>query len=85
MDDSFSIEEFQEFLKQSADKSEETAKALYQKLASELTNRPLDFYLYLIPAAIIPVFTSFLPPAAKAYTDIVLITVYVSAVYETAR
>lgn len=61
------------------------AKALYEELAFEITNRPLDFYLYLIPAAIIPYFTTFLPQPVKAYTDIVIITVYVSAVYKIAR
>jgi hypothetical protein len=89
MSDTFTLEEFQDFLPgQLTESVEETAvviKSIYQKLSDEISSRPPVFYFALVPAAIIPIVTRFLPPTVKVYTDIVLISVYTNVVFEIAR
>tara|TARA_R110002126_G_scaffold274656_4_gene419790 strand:- start:864 stop:1094 length:231 start_codon:yes stop_codon:yes gene_type:complete len=54
------------------------------KLIEEISSRGIDFYLYLIPPALIPWITSkIIPdPLFKTYIDILIITIYTSVLWD---
>lgn len=55
-----------------------------EKLIEEISNRDVEFYLYLIPPALVPWITSKIinEPSFKSYIDIVVISIYTTVLWE---
>ena len=54
-------------------------------LVDELQKRDLEFYLYLIPPALVPWLTSQIitEPSFKSYIDIVVISIYTTVLFQS--
>ena len=54
-------------------------------LVDELQKRDLEFYLYLIPPALVPWLTSKIinEPSFKSYIDIVVISIYTTVLFQS--
>ena len=55
-----------------------------ENLISELSSRDINFYLYLVPIALVPWTTNkfISEPFIKTYLDIVVITIYTSVLWD---
>ena len=56
-------------------------------LVKEVENREVEFYLYLIPPALVPWITSNLklPPVLKSYIDITVISIYTTVLFNSKQ
>jgi hypothetical protein len=54
-------------------------------LVDEISKRDINFYLYLIPPALVPWFTSQIinEPSLKSYIDIVVISIYTTVLFQS--